>query len=51
MQAAAADGEFQRKRKDLHIIFVELEKDCDRVPRQELWNCRRLKEIGENTPD
>ena len=34
---------FREKREDLHSIFVELEKDCDRVPRQELWNCRRLK--------
>ena len=27
--------------KELHCIFVSLEKACDNVPREELWCCMR----------
>ena len=33
--------------EDLHCIFIDLEKDDDRVPRQEVWNCLSLKKVEE----
>ena len=37
-------------RRELHCIFVDLEKACNRVPREELLNCLRLKEVEEKYP-
>ena len=31
----------------LRCVFIDLEKACDRVPREEVWNCLRLKELNE----
>ncbi|XP_068227666.1 uncharacterized protein [Palaemon carinicauda] len=33
---------FREKQRDLHVVFIDLEKAFDRVPRQEVW--RRVRE-------
>ena len=36
-----------KKRKNLHMIFVDLEKSYDRVSRDILWWALRKKNVGE----
>ena len=38
---------YSKGQKELHCVFVELEKAYDRVPREELWYCMRKSEMGE----
>lgn len=38
---------YRKSQKDLHCVFVKLEKAEDRVPREELWNRMRKSEDGE----
>ena len=33
--------------KELHCVFIDCEKVYDRVPRSDVWNCLRLKEVDE----
>ena len=33
--------------KDLHYVFIDLEKEYNRVPRKEILNCLRLKDVEE----
>ena len=38
---------YAEKQKELHLVFIDLEKAYDRVPRQEVWRCMRLKGLSE----
>lgn len=38
---------YREKQKRLHLVFIDLEKAYDRVPRQEVWRCMREKGVPE----
>ena len=37
----------REKQKGLHMVFIDLEKAYDRMPRQEVWRCMREKGVPE----
>ncbi|KAK3556575.1 hypothetical protein QTP70_010770 [Hemibagrus guttatus] len=40
-------GEYRDGQRELHCVFVNLEKVYDRVPREELWYCMRKSGVAE----
>ena len=38
---------YREGQKELHCVFVDLEKACDKVPREEVWYCMRKSGLAE----
>ena len=39
---------YREGQKELHCVFVDLEKAYDKAPREEVWYCIRKSGLAEN---
>ena len=39
---------YREGQKELHCVFVDLDKAYDKVPREEVWYCVRKSGLAEN---